>query len=88
MNETLPGCDEVFQRFFARWYSAADRERRVYQSTRPDVEGWCPPRTAATTASPLLDDGQQKVLGYIHTMLEAAEGDWPTYLTIQQPLSR
>jgi hypothetical protein len=80
---TLPHCDDLFLRYFDRWYDDDDRSRKGFAATRPDVlkadslVGVSPP-----DASPLSGESQRDVLHRIETMLEAARGDWPSYLRI------
>ena len=33
----LEHCDDLFLRYFDRWYSDADRHRRGFQGTKPDM---------------------------------------------------
>jgi hypothetical protein len=33
----LPHCDDLFLRYFDRWYSNADRKRKRFRATRPDL---------------------------------------------------
>jgi hypothetical protein len=78
----LPGCDEVFARYFAPWYQEPDWVARPFSATRPDVEGWAEPNTHPDAASRLGDEGRQTALRQIAGMVEAARGDWPGYLPV------
>jgi hypothetical protein len=80
---TLPHCDELFLRYFDRWYDDDARRRKGFKATRPDMS-----QTdsliglAQADGSPLAQDGQQQVLHRIETMFEAARGDWPSHLEV------
>jgi hypothetical protein len=83
MPTELPGCDELFERFFLRWYSGADRERRGYHATRPDAEGWGRPGSSVEEVCQLAGAGQDRVAKQISTMLDAAAKDWSAQLNIE-----
>jgi len=80
---TLGHCDDLFLRYFDRWYSDDDRQHRGFQATKPDmftaeqlvgVDG--------PHVSPLADEGRDEALKRIATMVEAARVDWPEYLGV------
>ena len=72
---TLPGCDELFLRYFDRWYDEEDRRRKGFIATRPDMH-------TANSLGPLSEMSQRDVLRRIEAMLEAARKDWPRYLQV------
>jgi hypothetical protein len=79
----LPHCDELFLKFFDRWYDDAGRKRRPFRATYPDVMqnpaliGFSQEQLNRYT--PAI---QERVLAQISAMLEAARGDMPTYLQV------
>jgi hypothetical protein len=72
---TLPGCEELFLRYFDRWYDEDDRRRKGFIATRPDMH-------TANSLSPLSEMSQRDVLHRIEAMLGAARKDWPRYLQV------
>ena len=72
--EELPDCDVLFARFFARWYSDADRKRRAYSATRPDMEEF--EAGSPGLDSLLTDEWQAKSRERLEAILEAARLDW------------
>lgn len=79
----IPHCDELFLRFFDRWYEDDDRERKGFKTTRPDFltsDGYVG-STAATT-SPLTEESQAAVMKRIEIMTEAASTDWARNLNL------
>lgn len=80
--EDLPGCDEVFLRFFDRWYSAESRGRRILDGTRPDAEGYADRSLTVADLSPLTEDGRLRVAKQVAAMLDASKADWPKYLDV------
>lgn len=82
----LPDCDEIWARYFARWYQPDDLAGRGYSATRPDAERSLLPGTPARAASSLTDAGVSRVRVQLDTMLTAVLADWPTYLNVDAPL--
>lgn len=81
---TLPNCDKLFLRYFDRWYSDDDRQRRGFQATKPDMFTVKELIGAeASDISPLTEKGQKDVLKRIVSMVDAARGDWPEYLPVK-----
>jgi hypothetical protein len=79
----LPHCDTLFTKFLDPWYSDADRKRKRFESTRPDILTLSDHvGVALSELTVLREDGEQEVRGRIDTMLEACRGDWPRYLTV------
>lgn len=86
---TLEHCDDMFLRYFDRWYSDDDRRHRGFQATKPDM--FTAEQLVGADAShfsPLNDEGQDDVLKCIATMVEAARGDWPDYLSVSGDIDR
>lgn len=79
----LPHCDELHLKFFDRWYSSEDRQRRLYKATRPDLEELisCPARS-------LSSDDKRTIEKQVAGMLAAAREDWPRYLEVTEPISK
>lgn len=86
-DEPLPDCDAVFQRYFARWYSADDMRRRGYRATRPDAERVASPGSGPEAVCELGSADAQAVARSIATMRESLAGDWPGFLDVREPLS-
>jgi len=85
---TIPDCDELFQRYFALWYSAEDSASRGFEATRPDMLQFTEHiGKSAMAPSRLKKDDQDR---YIHhlavTMKEAALDDFSNLLQIQPPI--
>jgi hypothetical protein len=79
----LPHCDELYLRFFDRWLSDDDRERKGFKATRPDMlqdDGL--KGLSEVELSPLKEEYREMVAGQIKTMLKAARGDMPQYLKV------
>ena len=80
---TLPHCDDLFLRFFDRWYDDDDRARKAFEATRPDMlQTDSLIGLSQDQASTLLETGQEEVLNRIGRMLDAAQADWPNYLQV------
>ncbi len=78
---TLEHCDDLFLRYFDRWYSDDDRRRRGFHATKPDMFSAVQlVGKGGPHVSPLTGEGQDKVLKRIASMVDAARGDWPQYL--------
>jgi hypothetical protein len=79
----LPHCDTLFARYLDPWYSPADRKRKQFDATRPDIL-----TTDAYAKVPLSEltiigaDGDREASARIERMLEACRGDWPGYLKV------
>src|SRR5687768_7045126 len=80
----LPGCDDLFLRFFDRWYDEEARQRKGFKATRPDMlQSEALKGTTPSEASPLVDEAAQaKVRKCIDGMVEAVRGDWPIFLAV------
>ncbi len=73
---TIPDCDEVFSRFFDRWYDDDDRQRKGFKHTRPDMMKAYRPGLQSSDICTLTDEYRDKVLNQIATMLRTAGSDW------------
>jgi hypothetical protein len=79
----LPHCDDLFLRYFDRWYNEEDRKRKGFKATRPDViQSDSLVGLSQYQASGLSEDGQKQVLQRIDAMVSATQGDWPSYLNV------
>lgn len=82
-------ADELFLRFFDRWYADADRERKGTPATRPDVTTRAALRGAdAADLSPLTEPVQKNVREQIARMVTAARSDWKEIVAPYDVLSR
>ena len=83
----LGDCDEMFRRFFDRWYDEDARKLKGFDATRPDVME-VPEYVGQTVAQvcPLTEAAACDVLAQVEAMYEAAEVDWPTYLPVRPPI--
>jgi hypothetical protein len=79
---SLPDDNEVFSRYFDRWYDDSARQRKSFSFTRPDMVRAYESGLLGADLSPLVPTGQTKVLGMIQTMLESAKSDWASYLDL------
>ncbi|MBI5366006.1 MAG: hypothetical protein HZA54_03130 [Planctomycetes bacterium] len=86
-SPSLPGCDELFLRYFDRWYEADDRERKGVPATRPDVIRDVRPGTRPDQVCALTPDSCAQVAARIARMQQAVRGDWPRYLKTQGEIS-
>jgi hypothetical protein len=75
-DQALPDCDELFTRFFDRWYDDASRTRKEFKATRPDAEPCADAGTSASDASALIEKSAHKVLDQVNVMARAAIADW------------
>lgn len=83
----LPHCDKVFMTYFDRWYTPDDRKRKGLPATRPDVMTTAELRgRSSREVSPLTEDGQSKIGKMVDKMIDAARGDWPTFLPVSEPI--
>lgn len=87
MPPALPTADDLFLRYFARWYEAGELARRGYEAARPDVEQRYPVGVRASHATALHPEGQAEVAARVAEMLEAAAGDWADILGVAGPPS-
>jgi len=85
----LPDADVLHGRFFDRWYKAADRKRKVYPATRPDIVRIPGFRNVPwDELSPLQPERQKPVLKMIERMTGAARDDWRELIAPHDVLSR
>jgi hypothetical protein len=82
MPATIPDCDDVFSKFFDRWYDDDDRQRKGFAHTRPDMMAAYRTGLSGSDICPLSEASRQRVLDQIATMLKTAHSDWSTYLHV------
>jgi len=83
----LPDADTLFLRYFDRWYSDADRERKQFPTTRPDVMQYSEDEVSAVLEMHgLSEEDAAQALDQVGTMLDTARRDFPTYLKIREPV--
>lgn len=86
--KALPDCDDLFMRFFDRWYSDDWRAWKGHTATRPDMEEvGTIAGGVAREISPLPDEGQEQAAEMVKTMVDAATDDWPRRLAVRPPIS-
>jgi hypothetical protein len=84
----LPDSHDLFLRFFDPWYEEANRKRRGFESTFPDliqVESLI--GLSPAEANWLPEICQQEVMGCIDGMVDAVRGDWHEYLSVAEDIS-
>src|SRR5262245_57910979 len=83
----LPECEELFSKYFDRWYDDGDRRRKIYKGTRPDLERVYRPGIPSSELTPLRGETLQTVSGMLEGMLGSIRGDFPTYLKVEGEIS-
>lgn len=79
----LPHCDDLFARYFDRWYSDEDREQRQFQATMPDILQHAGLKGCTQdAASRVIESVQARLSAQFAAMLDAASKDWPLYLEV------
>ena len=79
----IPHCDELFFRFFDRWYTLDAKSSKPYKATRPDMEKLGSLiRAKISDVQPLTIEGQQKTQKQLTAMFKAAREDWQGYLSL------
>lgn len=83
----LGDADEMFRRFFDRWYDDDARKLKGFDATRPDITE-VPEYVGRSVAEvcPLVEAAASDAAARVETMRQAAEGDWPTYLPVRPPI--
>ena len=83
----LGDADEMFRRFFDRWYDDDARKLKGFEATRPDMME-IPEYVGqpVTDVCPLTEAAASQAIERVETMRQAAEGDWPTFLPVRQPM--
>lgn len=85
----LPSADELFLRFLDRWYRDADRERKGFRATRPDLLTLPATRgVAPAELCPLAEPVQANVREQIARMVSAARSDWKEIVAPHDVLAR
>ena len=83
----LGDCDEMFRRFFDRWYDEDARKLKDFDATRPDMMQVLEyVGQSVADLSPLTEAAASKVQAQVETMRDAAAGDWPNYLPVTLPI--
>ena len=83
----LGDADEMFRRFFDRWYEDDARKLKVFDATRPDMETLRKyVGRSASDVCPLKAVDATMVLKQVEEMRKAAAGDWPRYLPLRPPI--
>ena len=88
VDAELPHSHDLFLRFFDPWYEEANRKRRGFESTFPDVmqqESFI--GLSQAEASWLPETWQQNVMRSIDGMVDAAHGDWGEYLSVADEIT-
>lgn len=86
--DELPSCDDLFMKFFDRWYDNDDRHRKGFEATCPDVfSGKYKKGAPASQLTPLDGETQTKVAAQVARMVEAARSDWKRSFTPKDPIS-
>lgn len=83
----LGDADEMFLRFFDRWYDEDARKLKGFNATRPDILE-VPDYVGRSVGDVHLITKAvaPKVLAQIETMRDAARGDWPMYMPVCLPI--
>jgi hypothetical protein len=88
MIQALPGCDELFLRFFDPWYDDAGRQRRGFKATLPDVlQHQSFVGLSQEDSSLISQEAQGVALQQIERMLDASRCDWPGFLQLSGDIS-
>jgi hypothetical protein len=84
----LGDADDMFRRFFDRWYSDDARTLKGLPATRPDLMK-IPEYVGQPVGSvcPLTNEDALKSLARVERMRVAAENDWPTFLDVRAPVN-
>jgi hypothetical protein len=80
-------ADEMFHRFFDRWYDDDARKLKEFGATRPDfmrVSDYV--GRPVSDVCPITGSIASQVFDQVETMRKAASGDWPTYLFVREPI--
>lgn len=79
----LEHCDLLFERYLDPWYSPADRKRKQFSATRPDILTVDSFRGVSVAELSILGvEGDREVVARIDRMLAAVRKDWPGYLPV------
>lgn len=71
----LPSCNDLFVRFFDRWYSEDERRRHGRNGlVRPDVARCAAPGTPVSEVSPLTPESGRRVVELLRSLVAAASG--------------
>jgi hypothetical protein len=83
----LGDADEMFRRYFDRWYDEETRELKSFEATRPDVLT-SPSYVGRSVAElcPVNDEAAADSMQRIQRMYKAAENDWANLLELRPPI--
>jgi hypothetical protein len=88
LRPKIPDCDDVFKRYFARWYSAADWEERGFPPiSKAECQRKFKPHYSASELCRLESDQLDAASRNVATIRAALRQDWPRYLAVQEPFS-
>jgi hypothetical protein len=72
----LPSCNDLFVRYFDRWYSDDERRRHGRSGlVRPDVARCAAPGTPTAAVTPLAPESGRKVIEFLRGLASGAKGD-------------
>ena len=80
-------ADQMFRRFFNGWYDDDARKLKGFEAARPDIMQV--PEYVGRPVSEvclLTKAAASEATDRIQIMRKAAEGDWPTFLNVRQPM--
>lgn len=81
-------CDDLFMKYFDRWYDDGDRKRKGFKATCPDVMSKVyKAGIPAAKLTPLLGETLTKVAGQVKRMVESAKTDWESDYGVTDPIS-
>jgi hypothetical protein len=84
----IPSVNDLFVKFFDRWYDDNSRKWKKFPGIRPDImhaDHFV--NRAASDLSPLNPETQAKVSNMVTQMYEAAQNDWPRFVALKPPVS-
>jgi len=83
----LGDADEMYHRYFDRWYDEVARKLKGFGATRPDLLR-IPDYVGRSVDElcPIPPDAAAEVLTQVETMQKAAAVDWAQYLSVDEPI--
>lgn len=81
-RQTIPDDNEIYSRFFDRWYDEEDRQQKGFTHTRPDLFNPYRPGLDVAQITRLTAESQAEARRRVHVMLGTARSDWQTYLSV------
>src|SRR5688500_13187921 len=83
----LGDADEMFHRFFDRWYDDDARKLKGFGATRSDMTQVTEyVGRPVTEVCPRTGAAASEAIERVETMRKAAEGDWPRFLPVRRPM--